>query len=406
MNLPYFIAKRTSSSKKGTAFTGLVKTISVLSITLSLGIMIVAVAIVTGFQKEIRDKTIGFGSHIQINLYDITVNAGKPIDANQDFIEEIKQAEGIKHIQVYANQAGIIKTDDEIHGVIMKGVSSDFDWSYFNKYLSEGSVPIINDTFPSNEILISKQIAKKLFLSVGEPLFLYYLQEDMRNVRRYVISGIYETGLEELDKLFVIGDIKHIQRINRWESNQVGGFEIIINDFSKLEEMHDFVMENISFDLYARTIKELYPQIFDWLDLLDMNVYVILILMIVVASINMITCLLISVLEKTNMIGILKTLGANNPFVIRVFLINAVFLILRGLFWGNLLGLGVCFIQSYFGVIKLSQESYFVSVVPINFDFTFFAFLNLGTFVICFLMLILPSLIITKIPPVKAIRFS
>ncbi|MBS4014590.1 MAG: ABC transporter permease [Bacteroidetes bacterium] len=406
MNLSYFIAKRTSSSKKGTAFTGLVKTISVLSIALSLGIMIVAVAIVTGFQKEIREKTIGFGSHIQINLYDITVNVGKPIDANQDFIDELSKAEGIKHIQVYAHQAGIIKTDDEIHGVIMKGVSTDFDWDYFNKYLTEGSVPIINDSLPSNEILISKQIANKLYLSVGDPLFLYFIQEDMRNVRRFIISGIYETGLEELDKLFVLGDLKHIQRINRWASNQVGGYEVIIKDFSRLDEMQDFVMENISYELYARTIKELYPQIFDWLDLLDMNVYVILILMIIVASINMITCLLISVLEKTNMIGILKTLGANNSLVIRVFLINAMFLIFRGLIWGNILGLGVCFVQSYFGIITLSQESYFVSVVPINFDFMFFAFLNIGTFVISFLMLILPSLIITKIPPIKAIRLS
>jgi len=368
--------------------------------------MIVAVAIVTGFQKEIREKTIGFGSHIQINLYDITVNVGKPIDANQDFIDELSKAEGIKHIQVYAHQAGIIKTDDEIHGVIMKGVSTDFDWDYFNKYLTEGSVPIINDSLPSNEILISKQIANKLYLSVGDPLFLYFIQEDMRNVRRFIISGIYETGLEELDKLFVLGDLKHIQRINRWASNQVGGYEVIIKDFSRLDEMQDFVMENISYELYARTIKELYPQIFDWLDLLDMNVYVILILMIIVASINMITCLLISVLEKTNMIGILKTLGANNSLVIRVFLINAMFLIFRGLIWGNILGLGVCFVQSYFGIITLSQESYFVSVVPINFDFMFFAFLNIGTFVISFLMLILPSLIITKIPPIKAIRLS
>ncbi|MFW5792819.1 MAG: ABC transporter permease [Bacteroidota bacterium] len=406
MKLAYFIANRTSSSKKGTAFTGLVKGISVLSITLSLGVMIVAVAIVTGFQNEIREKTIGFGSHIQITKYDYTVNtASQAIKKDQDFYPDITKVDGIKHIQVYANHPGIIKTESEIHGVIMKGVSTDFDWNYFSKYLKAGTLPEISDTSYSNDILISNHIAKKMMLSVGDPMHLFFIQEDMRSVRKFNISGIYETGLEELDQLFVIGDIKHIQRINKWEADDVGGFEILIDDFSRLDELTDYVMDNISYEFFARSISELYPQIFDWLQLLDMNVYVILILMVIVASINMITSLLISVLEKTNMIGILKTLGGTNLFVIKVFLINASFLIFKGLFWGNLLGLGVCFLQYYFGIITLSQESYFVTVVPVNFDFVYFLLLNAGTFVICFIMLLLPSFIVSKIAPVKAIRF-
>ncbi|MFO8066604.1 MAG: FtsX-like permease family protein [Bacteroidales bacterium] len=407
MNLSYFIAKRTSSSKKGTAFTGLVKGIAILSISLSLGVMIVAVAIVTGFQNEIMEKTIGFGSHIQVTRYDYTVStASQPIDKNQDFYPDIVNVEGFKHIHIYANHPGIIKTDTDIHGVIMKGVSTDFDWSYFNKHLKKGSLPDITDSIHSNDILISRHIANKMMLDVEDPLYLYFIQEDMRSVRRFTISGIYETGLEELDKIFVIGDLKHIQRINRWDSNEIGGFEIMIDDFSKLDEMTDYVMKTIGYEFYATPISELYPQIFDWLELLDMNVYVILILMIIVASINMITCLLISVLEKTNMIGILKTLGGANPFIIRVFLYNASFLIFKGLLWGNILGLGVCLLQYYFGIITLSQESYFVSEVPINFDFLYFTLLNIGTFIICFLMLILPSLIVAKIAPVKAIRFK
>ncbi len=407
MNIPYFIAKRTSSSKKGTAFTGLVKTISILSISLSLAVMIVAVAIVTGFQQEIREKTIGFGSHIQISRYDYTVNIGnEPISTDQNFYPSLKEKEGIKHIQVYAKQPGIIKTDDEIHGVVMKGVSTDFDWSYFRRYLDEGNLPTITDTAYSNEILISRYIAQKLMLSVDDPLFLYYIQEDMRNVRRFEISGIYETGLEELDKIFVLGDIKHIQRINQWDYTHVGGFEVLIDDFSRLREMQELVLDNIGFELYARTITELYPQIFDWLNLLDMNVYVILVLMIVVASINMISCLLISVLEKTNMIGILKALGANNNFVIRIFLINASFLIIKGLIIGNIIGIGVCLIQHHFGIVVLSQESYFVSTVPVNIYILHIALLNAGTFAICFIMLLLPSFIVSKISPVKAIRFK
>lgn len=385
--------------------TGLVKTIAILSISLGLAVMLLAVAVVTGFQDEIRNKVIGFGSHIQITNFDYNVSfEARPISKTQDFYPNLADIEGIRHIQIFATKPGIIKTDDEIHGVIFKGIGSDFNWDFFSDKLIRGNILSLSDTTRTDDILISQYISKLLQLQVGDDIFLYFIQQPPR-VRRLKVAGVYETGLEELDRIFVIGDIAHVQRLNDWTSDQIGGFEVLLDNYRHMNRMHEIVQDHLPYTLYSRTIRDIYPQIFDWLALLDMNVYVIIFIMILVAGINMITTLLISVLEKTSLIGILKALGADNKAIRKVFLYHAGFLIARGLLLGNTIGLGLAWIQLRFGIIKLSQESYFVDVVPIHFNPWYILGLNAGTFLICMLMLIIPSYVISRVSPVKAITF-
>ncbi len=405
-NLSYYIAQRFGHNDKNSRFTSLIKKISVFSIALGLAVMIIAVSIVTGFQQEIRDKAIGFGSHIQITHFDYNISyEPRPISKNQPFYPDLKEEPGIRHIQIFATKAGIMKAGDEIHGTVLKGVGKDFDWSFFDKMIIEGQPITLEEDNISNEIIISRSVADLLNLSLEDDVILYFIQEPPR-MRRLNISGIYETGLPELDEMFIIGDLRHIQRLNDWDEDQIAGFEVLIDDYNELERLGEFVYDEIGFSLISKTIAELYPQIFDWLELLDMNVYVIIFLMVLVAGINMITTLLISVLEKTSLIGVLKALGGNNNLVRRIFLYNAGFMIARGLLIGNIIGLSLCLIQHYTGIITLPQESYYVSKVPINFNLLHILFLNIGTFVICMLMLILPSYIVTKISPVKAITFK
>jgi lipoprotein-releasing system permease protein len=403
LNTPFFIARRMGAEKKNIA--SLVKLIAILSISLGLTIMIIAVSVVTGFQNEIRNKVIGFGSHIQISNFDHNISyETKPISTNQNFYESLSTIPGIQSTHVFSTKPGIIKTGDEIHGVIFKGVGSDYDWDFFHDKMVDGVIVPFSDTIRSDHIIISEYIAKLLFLKTGDDVLVYFIQDPPR-VRKFTIAGIYGTGLEEMDKLFILGDIKHVQRLNDWESDQVGGIEIVLKDFRQTHEINEMVREIIPYTLNTRTISEIYPQLFDWLSLLDMNVYVIIIIMILVAGINMITTLLISVLEKTNLIGILKALGASNQMVRRIFLYNAGFLIVRGIVIGNILGIGISLLQHYTGLMKLSQESYFVDVVPINISIPYILLLNAGTFAICMFMLIIPSYIISRISPVKAITF-
>ncbi|TVQ86173.1 MAG: ABC transporter permease [Bacteroidetes bacterium] len=403
MNIPYFIASKMGAENP--RLTGLVKAIAILSISLGLAVMIIAVAVVTGFQDEIRSKVIGFGSHIQITNFDYNISyEARPVDRRQDFYPGLTEIEGIRHIQVFATKPGIIKTDDEIHGVIFKGIGEDFSWDFFRDRLRQGSILNLSDTTTSNQIIISEYVSRMLQLNIDDNVFIYFIQDPPR-VRRFSVAGIYETGLEELDRIFVLGDISHIQRLNNWTSYQVGGFEVLLDNTRQMEQMNELVRDNIPYTLNSKTIRQIYPQIFDWLALLDMNVYVIIIIMILVAGINMITTLLISVLEKTNLIGILKALGAGNAMIRKVFLYHAGFLIFRGLFLGNILGIGLALLQQRFGIIKLSQESYFVDFVPINFEIPYILALNAGTFIICMAMLIIPSYIIARVSPVKAITF-
>ena len=404
MNFPWFIARRMGNEKK--KLSELVKTIAVLSISLGLAVMIIAVSIVTGFQQEIREKVIGFGAHIQISNFDFNISyETTPINRNyvnhHDLANNIP---GIRHIQAFATKPGIIKTDYEIHGVIFKGIGTDFDWDFFERKLVSGTVINLTDTARSNEIIISDYVARLLKLNTGDDVVFYFIHEPPR-VRRFTIAGIYNTGMDELDRFFVIGDILQVQRLNDWSADQISGFEILIDDFDHIYNINDAVLENIPYTLNSQTIMEIYPQIFDWLALLDMNVYVIIFIMILVAGINMITTLLISVLEKTKLIGILKATGADNRMVRKIFLYHSGVLIFKGLILGNLIGLGLLLLQKYTGLLQLSPESYFVDVVPVNIDPLLIIALNLGTFIVCMAMLLIPSYIISRITPVKAITF-
>lgn len=393
------------NSKK---FTQPIIKISIAAIALGITVMIIALSIVSGFQREIRNKVIGFGGHIQITKYDSqNTYEATPIDKNQAFYPSLDTVEGIKHIQIFATKAGIIKTNEDIYGVIVKGIGSDFDWSFFNDKLKEGTPIVIDTANPNNDIIISQTIANKMNIKLHDKMFLYFIQTDGQlRPKDFVVRGIYQSGLEQFDNIYVITDIAHIQKRNNWSSNLIGGFEVIINNYNDLTKLDEFVYDHIGYDLYSSTILDKNPDIFNWLELQDINVMIIIILMVLVAVINIISALLILILERTNMIGILKALGMPNWNVRKVFLYNALNLIIKGLVIGNIVGIGLCLLQLQFGFLKLPEESYYVSEVPIQLNLYSIIILNFGTLIVCFLMLILPSYVITKISPVKAIRFD
>lgn len=407
MNTAFFIASRFIKGDKnsGSISKPIIK-ISVLGVALGLIVMILAVSIVNGFKTKIRDKVIGFSGHIQIQNYDINTSFEPvPINKNQDFLPEIKSIPDVRHIQSYAIKSGIIKTGENIEGVILKGISTDFDWSFFNDKIVEGEKILFNDSAASNEILISKNLASKLKLKLGDNLAMYFIQQPPR-VRKLTIKGIYQTGLEEFDKLYVIGDLKHIQKLNDWDENYISGFEVYIKDFHNMNLVSDKINDLLNYDLIAKSIRDLNPQIFDWLDLQDVNIRIILSLMILVAGINMIATLLILILEKTPTIGLLKSMGMKNSEIQKIFIFNSAFIIGKGLFWGNLIGLAICFIQLKFGILKLDETSYYLKEVPVIINFWHLLLLNAGTMLTCLLMLLVPSYIISRITPVKAIRVS
>lgn len=410
MNFEFFIARRITRSQdvKDTIQKGtrpIIK-IAILSIALGLAIMILAVAIVTGFQHEIRSKVIGFGSHIIIqNMGTTTAMESTPVSIHQPFYPSLDSVEGIRHIQQFAIKPGIIKTDAEVYGVILKGIGSDYDWSFFKKNLIKGTPLDIVDSLRTDKVIISRAIGDKLRLRTGDRFRMFFIQEPVRQ-RKFEVAGIYVTGMEQLDKQFILADIKHVQSLNNWDDTLVSGFEVLLDDFKSLEKMDEFIYSYIGMELNSVKITDQFKEIFGWLELLDMNVWVILLFAVLVAGINMITALLILILERTQMIGLLKALGAQNNSIRKIFLINAAYLIGKGLFWGNVIGIALGVIQQQFQLITLPQETYYIHVVPVNLNVLNIALLNAGTFLLCLTMLILPSYVITKITPVKALRFN
>lgn len=371
--------------------------------------MIVSIAIVTGFQQQVRNKVIGFGGHIQITAYDVTTSyEANPVSMDQPFYPGLDAMDGVRHIQVFASKAGIIKTADQIEGVVLKGVSTDYDWSWFENKITDGKIFSLNDSVRSNAVIISRNLANLLDLHTGDALRMYFINRDeiQPRGRKFNISGIYETGLEEFDKLYIMGDIRHVQSLNNWKPDEVGGFEVYLDDYNTMDQMGHQINTLVGVDLKAQTIRQLYPQIFEWLSLHDMNVAIIIALMVMVAGITMISTLLILILEKTNMIGTLKALGTKNSSIRKVFIYNAIYIIGRGMIWGNAIALALSLIQLKFGLFKLNQESYYVSEVPVNLQFSHYLLVNIGTLAACTIMLIIPSYIVTKISPVKAIRFN
>ena len=414
MNLPYFIAQRLIKGRReGTSFSRPINVIAIVGIAMGLAVMILAVAILTGFKQHIREKVVGFGSHIQIMNFDSNISfETTPISDTQKFIPKIKQIPGISHIQVFATKAGIIRTDEDIQGVVLKGIGSDFDWSYFKSNMVDGSVFTVNDTGRTDKVIISKKIADMLRLKTGDSFAMLFIQDPPR-MRKFTISGIYETSLEEFDKMYVFCDIGHIKRLNNWLEDQVSGFEVYINDFDKLDEMTSEVREAIGYKITEEdtkfkvtNIRIRYPQIFDWLNFQDINVIVIILLMLIVAGFNMISGLLILILEKTNMIGVLKSLGAEDVTIRRMFLYQAAYLIGKGLFWGNFIGIGLAYLQLKTGIIALDPSSYYIKTVPVNLNLIHILLLNAGTMASIIIMLLVPSQLISRITPVKAIKYD
>jgi len=410
----FFIARRLTFAKESDKnFSRPIVNIAVLGISLGLAVMILAIAIITGFKNEVRDKIVGFGSHIQILNYDNNNSfEATPIRRNEGYYQIIKDMPSVKNIQAFATKAGILKTETDLHGIVLKGVDSDFNWDFFKKNLLEGDVFEISDSGRSNDVLISKYIANLLHLNVGDDATTFFIQQPPR-MRKFYIKGIYQTGMEDFDKIFVICDIKHIQRLNDWQPNLISGYEILVNDINKIEETYLDVENLVGYDFFedgsrlkVMSIKEKYRQIFDWLSLLDMNVWIILIVMLAVALVNMISGLLILILDKINMIGILKAIGAYNSQVRAIFMYQGLFLILKGLLWGNIAGIGLSLFQKYTHIIKLDPASYYINTVPINMQWDLIFLLNIGFLVITFIMLIFPAMVISKISPDKTIKFG
>ena len=414
MNLPYFIAHRLIKGRRQeTSFSRPINVIAVTGIALGLAVMIVAVAVLTGFKQQIRNKIVGFGSNIQILNFDSNLSLETvPISDTQSFIPRIRAMDGIRHVQVFATKAGIIKMSEAIQGVVLKGIGSDFDWKFFESNIVDGSVFMVTDTGRTNQVIISKKISDMLRLKTGDSFAMYFVQDPPRS-RKFTISGIYETSLEEFDKLYVFCDIGHIKRLNGWTDDQVSGFEIFIDDFDRLDEMTMAVSDEVGYRLLedetkfkVTNIRLRYPQIFDWLNFQDMNVFIIITLMLLVAGFNMISGLLILILERTNMIGILKALGSNNGTIRKMFLYQASYLIVKGLFWGNIIGTGLALLQLKTGLISLDPASYYIKRVPVNLELSHIILLNLGTMAVIILMLLVPSQLISRITPVKAIRYD
>lgn len=397
----------------GRKFSGPVIKVSIAGIILGMTVMILSMAIGSGFKKEIRDKISGFGAHIQVVNYDFNLSyEPNPIRYDSVLAAEISALSGIKKVQRFGTKPGLIKTDNEMQGVLLKGISPEYDLTFLNSVLVAGTVPQYTDTATSNEILISETMANMLNIELGQHIFIYFFQEQIR-VRRLTVAGIYNTHLSDLDKMYVIADIKQIQRLNDWGPDQIAGYEILIDDFNKLNErgiaVYDLTGGFIGDDgtlLRTLTIKNSQPQIFAWLDILDMNIVVIIVLIVLIAGFNMISGLLILILERTNMIGILKAMGIQDMPLRKIFLYLASGIAIRGLVWGNIAGLSIALLQKQFGIFKLDPANYFLDTVPILINPLHILLLNLGAILAIFIMMIGPSYLAAKIAPVKAIKFD
>ena len=411
MNLEYFIAKRliTTRDYKSSISAPIIK-IAIAAIALGIIMMIVSVATGTGLQQKIRQKVAAFNGHIIISSYNDNQSdvSTAPISIHQNFYPKFITVEGINHVQAVASKAGIIRTESAFEGIIFKGVGKDYQWDNLKEYLITGRLPDVSQRL-NPEIIISQYLANRLNLKVGDKFNTFFMKEDsneLPNLRRFEIVGIYNSGFQEFDASYIIGDIRHVQKINKWRDDQVGSFEVFLEDFTKIEEKGQAVYQETSSALDSQTIIEKYGYIFEWLHLFDFNIIVILVIMIIVSTINMVVALLVLILERTQMIGILKSLGANNWLIRKIFLYNASYLIVRGLFWGNLIGIGMLVIQQQFGIIKLNPESYYVNEAPVYINMWYILALNIGTILVCLLVLIIPSYMITKISPSKSIRFD
>jgi len=394
MGIESFIAKRLAFSKKK-AFSGFIIKIAIAAVSLSVAVMIIATAFVNGFKSEIQSKVFGFMGHIQISSFESNYAfQTKPIAADPELKQKIEALPATSHIQAYAIKRSILKSDSIMEGIALKGIDVNFNWDFFSHYITEGEPFVMDAEKKSNDILLSKTTSKRLKAKIGDKLVAYFIQDRVGSrpvrIRSFTVSGIYNTGLIEYDESFALVDIRHIQKLEGWEEGQIQGYEVFLNNANDMFETNEILYYNIlGPNLLSQTLREINPSIFDWLDLQSMNERVLILIM-----------------ERTNMIGILKALGSNSWSIRKLFLYSASFIVGFGLLFGNLLGFSVCFLQDKFELLRLSEESYFIEVVPVHINWLTIFLINFFTLVICLLILIIPSYLIAKISPVKAIRFD
>ncbi|MBT8298462.1 MAG: ABC transporter permease [Maribacter sp.] len=412
MNLEYFIAKRLIRGKEHKiSISAPIIKIAIAAIAISVFMMLIAIATGVGLKHKIREKVTAFNGHIQIYNYDNNTSdvSVVPVSIEQEFYPKFTTVEGIAHVQAVATKGGIIRTENTFEGFIAKGVGADYNWEVFKEYLVEGELPDYAGEL-NTEVLLSRLMANRLQLKIGDSFSAFFPKEEdplKPNQRNFKLVGIYDSGFEEIDGVFVFIDIRHIQRMNKWEKTQVGNFEVFLNNFEDINQKNREIYGQILSTLDTQTVIGKYYKIFEWIGLFDFNIALIIGIMIIVGGINMITALLVLILERTQMIGILKALGSANWSIRKVFLFNAAYLIAVGLFWGNLLGLGLIWIQQQYRLLKFpNPKEYYIEYIPVHIDFVTVILLNTGVLILCLLMLLVPSYIITKINPVKAIRFE
>ncbi len=412
MNFEYYLAKRliTGAEHKISISAPIIK-IAIAAIALGLIMMLIAIATGVGLQHKVREKIAAFNGHIQIYNYDNNNSdvSVVPVSTEQYFYPEFTDVEGVSHVQAVATKAAVIRTEETFEGIIAKGVGKEYNWTSFEEYLVSGRLPNFKEAL-NNEVLLSRVIANRLQLQTGDTFFTLFFKEDANKVpnqRSFEIVGIFDSGFEEIDERYFLTDIRHIQRMNKWEQNQIGNFEVYLDDFETIQEKTYQIRSSTLATLDTHNIESKYARIFEWLGLFDFNIALIIGIMVIVAGINMITALLVLILERTPMIGILKALGSSNWSIRKTFLYNATYLIGIGLLWGNAIGLGVLWLQNEYKFFKFpNPEEYYIEYIPVHINFSTVVFLNIGVLLLCVLMLIVPSYIITKITPVKAIKFE
>lgn len=415
MNFPLFIARKIYSDKGDKRKVSRPAiTIATIGVAIGLAVMIVTVSVVLGFKQTIRDKVIGFGSHIQvINFLNLQTTDPNPLCIDDSLMKAMSKADGVKHVERYAITQGILKTDDDFLGISFKGIAAEYNLDFIRNNLLEGSIPEFSDEVSHNKVLISKMTANKLNLHAGDKVYAYFISNNDVRARKFTVSGIFETNLKAFDSSLCFTDLYTTVRLNNWEQNQCTGAEILVSDFARLDEFawnfakqHNRTSDHDGNIITSQTITESYPGIFSWLDLLDINVWIILGLMVCVAGFTMISGLLIIILERTNMIGLLKALGATNTSVRHTFLWFAVFIIGRGLVLGNAIGIGLVLLQKYTGIVTLDATNYYVSIAPVDIDIPVFVALNVATLVACFFVLIAPSFLVSHIRPARSMRME
>ena len=415
MNFPFFIARRiyAENDERRKVSRPAIR-IATLGVAIGLAVMLVSVCVVLGFKHSIRDKVVGFGGHITVADF-MTLQGSEPypVCMNDSMVRVLKGIRGVQHVQRFALKQGILKTDNDFLGVMLKGVGQEFDTTFIHRHLVEGAIPAFSDMSSSNRLLISQIMADKLRLHTGSKVFAYFIDNDRVKARRFTVAGIYQTNLTRFDETVCFTDLYTAVKLNGWESDQAGGAELTVDDFDRIADVEDIVVRKVNrtTDKYgetysSETIQDANPQIFSWINLLDLNVWIILVLMVCVSGFTMISGLLILILERTSMIALLKALGARNRSIRHTFLWFAVFIIGKGMLIGNILGLGLCLLQQYTGVIRLDASTYYVDTVPVEINLPLLLLLNAATLTVSVFVLVAPSYLISRISPAKSMRYD